>query len=201
MEALTSFVSAFGIGALVAAVIFFLWFKRYLRAYLGRKGKNLATRDDIAKMAREVGILKGKYRVLIEELRGRYQLRTAAAERRLEAHQEAFTHWRELMKDLYGENVGDTAFKCQEWWEKNCLFLEPTAREAFMNAIGAALMHRTLTRPGSDRTHGSFIAIDESWERCTAAGDIILKAVALPGLTPREWDELRNAKEAQLKAS
>ncbi|SDD21533.1 hypothetical protein [Halanaerobium congolense] len=59
------------------------------------------------------------------------QFRLAALEKRLEIHQEAYSLWREMFFNLHNESIHDIAYKSQEWWYKNCLYLDPKTREAF----------------------------------------------------------------------
>ena len=67
---------------------------KYLPSYLSEKGKNLATKEDIAEITREVERVKSESRErlegILEHLRYRNQLRLAALDRRLQAHQEAY---------------------------------------------------------------------------------------------------------------
>jgi ABC-type lipoprotein release transport system permease subunit len=64
------------------------------------------------------------------------QFRLAALDKRLEKHQEAYTLWRELISVIYDEKELLTIiFKCQDWWFKNCLYLQPEARRAFWDSF------------------------------------------------------------------
>ncbi len=63
--------------------------------------------------------------------KGKHQLRMAALDRRSEAHQEAFALCRKLVSSVHHENIGEVVMECQYWWNKNCLYLGPEAREAF----------------------------------------------------------------------
>jgi hypothetical protein len=194
--AIKDLIGTLGLGAIIGIGIGFVILKDYVPSYLGEKGKNLATREDIAKITREVESVKNEYRLLVEELKQRHQLRMAAVDRRLDAHQQAFALWRELVANTYTDDLDKVVQKCQTWWEQNCLFLEPAPRQAFISAYGAALSHKVLTRAGSGRSPTELQAINDSWERISTAGEIILTAVALPGLTETERDELQKAKQS-----
>ena len=64
-----------------------------------------------------------------------HQLRLAALDRRLQAHQEAFALWRGLLADMHDPaRIGDAVRKCEDWWNNNCLYLSPDARQAFVQA-------------------------------------------------------------------
>ena len=119
-------VGSFSLGALFAVGVFLLVIKYYFPTYFAEKGKNLATKEDIASITREVESVRHEYSALLEELRARHQLRTASLDRRLQAHQEAFTQWRALVTGIIESK--NAIIACQSWWEKNCLYLEPKVR-------------------------------------------------------------------------
>src|SRR6266498_2581136 len=79
-------------------------FLKYLPSYLSKKGENLATKEDIAVITREVEQVRSEYaerlenivqqnRLLLEQTKRKHQLSIAALDRRLEAHQQAYTLW------------------------------------------------------------------------------------------------------------
>jgi hypothetical protein len=179
--AIKSLVTAFGAGAVVAAVIAYLVLKFYLSSYLTEKGKNLATREDIAAITDKVESVRTQYATLIEELKARHQLRLAAVDRRLQAHQEAFTLWRKLMSATHTDEIGTVVIECQAWWEQNCIYLEPTVREAFVSAYGAAHGHNALMRGRAEVK-----VITESWSLITGFPNILFQAVQLPTLSELE---------------
>jgi len=185
LQSLLSLLARYGFEAVIAGAVVFLLLKFFLPGYLSEKGKNLATKEDIAKITDEIERVKSQYAVLLEELKAKHQLRLAAIDRRLEAHQEAFTLWRELLAHTHTEEVGKVVIKCQDWWEKNCLYLEPNVREAFSDAYSAAHTHNALLQGRSNDK-----LVKENWERITNAGQIILEAAQLPGLTAVEKKEL-----------
>jgi hypothetical protein len=186
---LMNFALRYGFEAAVAGVVVFLLIKSFLPGYLSEKGKNLATKEDIREITAEVESVKNQYAVLIEELKAKHQLRLAAVERRLQAHQEAFTLWRDLLSTIHTEDVRSEVLKCSEWWNRNCLYLEPSAREAFANAYHAANDHASLL---SVREVGP---IKENWSRITSAGSAILQAAQLPGLTALEQSEIKTLEQ------
>src|SRR5438093_1995517 len=108
-----SYLGAFGIGALIAGTLVFLLLKSYLPSYLAEKAKNLATREDIARITDEIERVKSQYALLLEELRAQHQLRLAAADRRLEAHQEAFTLWAKLVSHTHQDSISAVVAECQ----------------------------------------------------------------------------------------
>lgn len=194
IEKLLTYAGAFGVGGVLFGAVVFYLLKSFVPSYLNEKAKNLATREDIAQITEEIERVKTQYAFLIEELKAKHQLRLAAIERRLQAHQEAFVLWRELIAKAHSEEIGQTVIKCQTWWENNCLFLEPSVREAFSDAYSAAHMHSALLR-------GGFSARDqakENWERITKAGQLIVEAVQLPGLTSSERQQLAELEQSAL---
>jgi len=101
------------------------------------------------------------------------QFRLAALDKRLEKHQEAFTLWHELFSLVHNkEERTDKVLECQDWWFKNCLYLDPKARSAFRDAFISAWEY-----DGKDeemRKH--------AWPKISGAGDIIAAAVDLPAI-------------------
>lgn len=185
IAALLKFAAGFGAGAIVTAVVAFLFVKYFLSSYLSEKGKNLATREDIAAITKTIEDIRSQYAVLVEELKARHQLRMAALDRRLQAHQEAFTLWRELMGATHTVEVGTVVIKCQDWWEKNCIYLEPTVRESFVSAYTAAHSHNALVHGGVDVK-----TITDNWSQITSFPNLLFKAVQLPALTELEAKSL-----------
>lgn len=174
-----------GVGGLVAGLVGHFLFRYFLSGYLSEKGKNLATKEDIAAITKEIERVRTQYAVLLEERKATHQLRMAGIDRRMQAHQEAFTLWREILRSVHSENIDVTTLKCQDWWEKNCLYLEQSVREALSLAMSCAHDHAMLLRSREDAD-----VVKKNWANITAAGPAILKAVQLPGLTVVESDQL-----------
>jgi len=129
--------------------------------------------------------IRHQNQLVIEQGTRRHQLRLAALERRLVAHQEAYTRWwqlrRLIMRDE-GLKLFDFAYGCEEWWTQNCIFLEAEAREAFYKAIINAHVHGALIRDGSV-SEGSK---KESLAAIRRAGPLLVKAVELPVINADE---------------
>jgi hypothetical protein len=173
------------------AVLLLLW-RSYFPGYLQEKGKNLALREDIEAITRKIEEVKDVYStrikalehqnaVLLEQLRGQHQLRLAAVDRRLAAHQEAFALWRQLIRAVHSEDIVKVVIECQDWWEKNCLYLSAQARDSFNMTYTAAHSHRQLTENRLDAE-----SVSRSWDRITKAGDDIVSGADLPPLKERE---------------
>jgi hypothetical protein len=180
--------SAFGMGGLVAVAVAALILKNYVPAYLSKKGENLATKEDIAAITREVEKVRLEYALIVENTKSEHQLRSAALDDRLRAHQQAFTHWRQLMQAAHNNDDDELRSRikeCQRWWNENCLYLSPESREAFSDSFWAA---RHLTSHGK-ATLGPE-AQERNWQRAGHAGEVLLKAVQLPTLGSRESSDV-----------
>lgn len=68
-----------------------------LPGYLGEKGKNLATKEDIEHITDKIEAIKTQYAFLVEAAKVDNQLRVAALDARLQKAQQAFTLWRKLL--------------------------------------------------------------------------------------------------------
>ncbi|MDP3228147.1 MAG: hypothetical protein Q8N13_09220 [Acidovorax sp.] len=149
----------------------------YLGTYLAEKGKNLATKEDVEKITDKVEAVKRQHQEVLENLKAGHQLRMVAAERRLQAHQEAFTMWRELFSAMHTPEVTAAVRRCTQWWEKNCVYLGPKSHHAFFDAFWAAAIHSDLLANRSPASE-----ITGNWKKIAAAPNIILEEVALPPL-------------------
>ena len=165
---------------------------KYLPSYLSQKGKNLATQEDIGKITREVEQVKSEFRErlegIVEHLRYRNQLRLAALDRRLQAHQEAYALLGKLRSAAHAtEPVSDVFEECNAWWNKNCLYLEADAREKFLSAYYAALNHPELKeRTARCLSPENRADLAENWKKINDAPEAIVKAVELPSLGEQE---------------
>lgn len=183
------------VGAISGAVLYRVA-ARFLSGYLPEKGKNLATKEDVGRItdiveevkrehAEQMREVSHRFDLMLEEKKSSNQLRVAALDRRLDAHQQAFALWRKLFNSIHGPDITDVVIECQNWWDNNCLYLEPAAREAFANAYAAADLHRAIL----ENSRRDCVAIEEiniNWKIITDAAEIITSSVALPGLTSAE---------------
>ncbi len=181
LKVLLTYAGAFGIGGVVFLGVAWLFLRSYLPSYFAKKAENLATREDIAGITHEIESVKAQYAVLIEDSKAKHQLRMAALDRRLQAHQEAFTLWREILGATHTEGIGKVVIKCQEWWEKNCLYLEPKVRDAFVAAYSAAHSHSAYVRARTDSK-----SLTENWELITKFPNVLFEAIQLPPLSDAE---------------
>ena len=173
-----------------ALVIFFsvigVLYKYHFLPYLSEKGKNLATKEDVGEITKEIASVNHRYNSLLEELKGRHQLRLAAVDKRLQVHQEAFTIWRKMLEFAYGDEIGKVVLEAQSWWEKNCIYLEPEVRQAFVDAYSAIHTHGSLVSNRAEYT-----LIQDSWQRFTKFPNILFESIKLPALTELEAERIK----------
>lgn len=155
----------------------------FFRGYLGKKGENVATREDMREITKQIEEVKGQFASLLEGQRFRNQMRLAAIDRRLATHQEAYALWFDLMDQVHQETIGQHVLKCQEWWKENCLFLTPEARVAFRTAYHAANSHSALLVTPSKE---SAKAASDNFALIKAAGPVLVEGASLPSLGEEE---------------
>ncbi|CAG37899.1 hypothetical protein [Desulfotalea psychrophila] len=166
----------------------------FLKSYSSEKGKNLATKEDIGEITHQVENVRTQYlqkleeishqnKAILEQAGWRQQLRMAALEKRLKAHQEAYALWRNLILHVWNkEKIDAVVMECQEWWGNNCLYLEPEARNAFCTAYMSAGNHRAISE-SKDAT-----LTKQNWKEITNAGVTLVECVKLPTISGLETD-------------
>lgn len=118
-------------------------------AYLTEKAKNRATKEDVTAITEKVEKVRSDFNVQLENLRTHHQLRMVVAERRIQAHQEAFMRGSNLYQsfkipsDDEWRRIHDQSI---EWYENNCLFLAPRTREAFIQTLNGVEKFRHLRK-------------------------------------------------------
>lgn len=189
IQEIGQFLNGYGFEGLIAGLVVFFLLKFFLPGYLSKKGKNLATREDIASINDEIERVRAQYSIVLEELKNKNQLRLVAIDHWLEAHQEAFVLWRKLISYALTDEIGKVVLECQDWWEKNCLYLESAVRESFSDSYSAAHTHNAIlqNRNNSER-------VQENWNRIIKSGDNILQAAQLPALTAVEKEIIDKTK-------
>lgn len=175
----------YGLGLTVAGVVFYLIVTRWLSSYLNEKGKNLATKEDVAQITNLVKGVEHQYNVLLEEMKSKQQLRMAALDKRLQAHQDAFTLWTKLIEGGLAAPKGQIALECQEWWKKNCLYLEPDVRQNFVVAYHNAFWLDQNVKFGKEGIVGAEPErIFSAWGTITQFQALLFNSIQLPALTP-----------------
>jgi hypothetical protein len=155
----------------------------FFGSYLGEKGKNLATKEDIAKVTDKVEGVKRQHEEIIERLKLSHQLQILAGERRLQAHQEAFVLWRKILRadPTHWDECWPIVQESQNWWERNCMYLGPESRDAMFRAYTSLHIQRYQNQ--NDR-------LAELFEDRKRPGEVLFKEVALPPLTPSNLEKL-----------
>jgi hypothetical protein len=172
---------------LAMPLVFFRVTWGIFQSYLGKKGDNRATREDIGAITREI---ESARRAFTHELEGvKHALETAresarmhhdlskiAAEKRLEIHQEAFAR----AVDIYHRAHDPEADFHEQvvWWRKNCLYLSSASSAAFGRSCAAAFSHATMVRS----PNVSEDVLEKNWAPIRDAPEIIAQAVKLPGI-------------------
>lgn len=149
-------------------------------AYLSKKGEGLATKEDIGEITRLQEEVRHEYKEIIENIRADEALRLVAAERRLQAHQEAYALWAKLFHGVHDVDNQARVQECQAWLEENCLYLDSKIRDSFRDAYTAAHLHRGLL--ASQRDENTKSLITENWKRIEGVGSLIDEAINLPSI-------------------
>ncbi len=168
------------VGYIVLALL--LGLMAYLGAYLRKKAENLATQEDVRKLTRIAEEVRSIYTQQLEMLSHENRLRLAALEQRLRAHQQAYTLWWQLYRAVHSPEIHNVVVQCQDWYSENCLYLNPKAREAFVDAYRSADLYSEI-RKSEDV---SVEAKSEDWRKIKNAGDKILQSAGLPSFKPGE---------------
>src|SRR5688572_29592458 len=114
------------------------------------------------------------------------QLRLAAIDKRLETHQQAYSLWRKLIGSMGDrKKLESVILECQDWWNNNCLYLEPKSRKAFYDAYSNAHLHLALK--GSNDAS----AIQAYMESISIAGKIIVEGITLPTIGENEKEFIK----------
>lgn len=90
IEKITSLLGSLGFGAVIGGCAVYLLLKSFLPSYLSEKGKNLATKEDVASITDKVESVKTDYTKIIEELRTNNQLKLAEIERQRNIKKEVY---------------------------------------------------------------------------------------------------------------
>ncbi len=163
------------------------FFAAYFGSYIRRKGQDLATKEDVADITKEIEQVKTTYAKQIEIFSHHNRLRIAAIDRRLEAYQEAFTLWSRLRRKVHKNDSEKIPMvqECQIWWEENCIYLDDESREAFISAIHAVALHSDLTGGKADRKE-----VEDNWAIINQCGKALTKGAGLPSFGKDEIDKL-----------
>lgn len=90
IEKIMSLIGSLGLGAVIGALVVYLLLKSFLPSYFSEKGKNLATKEDVASITDEVESVKTGYAKVLEELRSNNQQKLAEIEREKNIKKEVY---------------------------------------------------------------------------------------------------------------
>lgn len=171
----------------------------FLGAYGAEKAKNHATKQDIGEITKAVKAVEAGFNEKLADLQAHHQLRMVAAERRMQAHQEAFELWGYLYNAVelpHKRDLQPILDKCTDWYMKNCIFLTDTSRKAFNMARVAAQAHFDFRNdPQIPRT-----TFQENWEMLESIGNILLAEVNLPKMSDESIASIHSRVEHQSPA-
>lgn len=156
-----------------------------LGAYLAEKGKNRATKEDIRDITRAVKEVEAGFNEKLADLQAHHQLRMVAAERRLQAHQEGFTHCIEMSSAIsITHRAYEESLAALNWYNANAVFLGEKSRVAFSEAYDAAI-NLTIHPPGDVERNPSV-----NMAKILAAKEILIDEVNLPRWTSLSPEKL-----------
>ena len=161
IEKLMSIIGSLGIGFLLGAGILYLIIKSFIPSYLSEKGKNLATKEDIATITDKVESVKTDYAKVIEEVRSNNQLKYAEIEREKNIRKEvylqaveALTRTQNIVAGIANLDFGEQEISKQMTFDSGIIAKvqivgsESTVKSVtkIMGSIGAAIMELMLER-------------------------------------------------------
>jgi len=159
-----------------------------LPIFVNAKVKNLATRQDIGKITEEVEKVRSSYALILEEARAWHQLKLGALDKRLQAHQEAFTLWSEMVKNTNNETFEQMHAKCSDWWDRNCLYLDADVRTGFVQFITDEKVRRALVASGD---MSAISSLDLKFP------SMVFNAVQLPSMTVVELQRYQTDRDVR----
>jgi hypothetical protein len=173
-----------------AIVIIIAALTSFLGSYLRKKSENIATKEDIGKITNEVEKIKQEYserlqnlahqnQMILEQGNRQHQLRMAALDKRLEAHQKAYALCHKMIHSVYDREIliAPIVYECQDWWVENSLYLTAEAREGVFDACQRVLFHREMLINGRDQRE---VFVEENWKAINHTLKILVKGVELP---------------------
>ena len=161
MQQLLLLIGNFGVGVTLGLIVVYLVFKFFIPSYFSEKGKNLATKEDIASITDKVESVKTDYAKVIEELRSDHQLKLAATEREKTTKKEvylqaveAITRIQNIISSFSNLNIDEQTLTSNMILDSGLIAkiqvvgTEETvkATSLFMSAIGTAILELMLER-------------------------------------------------------
>ncbi|MDE2887650.1 MAG: hypothetical protein OXR72_05495 [Gemmatimonadota bacterium] len=124
------------------------------------------------------GLIAGSFSYWTTRLNLKNQWALVAMEKRLQAHQEAFSLWYAICSSLSDQTVFELALRAEEWWKDNCLYLDAKSRHAFKLFPHAVRMrHELLSQTPRDTQ-----MLLRVWEEIQEPGSLLAEGVGLPNI-------------------
>lgn len=119
--------------------------------------------------------------IIVARENQRNQLRMSALEKRLEVHQEGYQLWREIVSAAHNrEKQNDVLPEAEQWWNENCLYLDPESRKSFRMCIASVEIHNDLLAGSGPRSSEEREQIQQNWENIMKPGRTLVRGVRLP---------------------
>lgn len=114
-----------------------------------------------------------------------------ALDKRLEVHQQAYSLWREMTRAIHDEDQGyEVLNRAEEWWEKNCLYLDAQSAQEFKRCIERIYYHKNLlaqSRPDDLEEQEEWKReVRDNWRDIFHVGPVIANGVDFPRLSGEE---------------
>jgi len=90
IEKLVTVLGSFGFGAILSGSIVFYFIKSYIPSYLSKKAENLASKEDIGGITKEVESVKIGYAAVLEEVKTNNQLKLDSIDREQSIKKEVY---------------------------------------------------------------------------------------------------------------
>ncbi|MFG0602475.1 hypothetical protein ACF8PL_19025 [Delftia sp. WSY_4] len=172
---------------------FLFWLsKNYLTSYTSKKGENLATKEDIRDITKEVEAAKEDFSHRLENLKTHNSLAMVAAEKRLSVHQELFNHWRSISLSVtcgITEDMERFTIDGEQWLYENFVYVDGEAREAFLSATD--YIYKWSASIGSSSKGDNKL---EAEKMLLSAQASILRAVSLPKMSAESFKNMAKVK-------
>lgn len=134
------------------------------------------------------GILSSVTTIIISRSDYQKQLKLSALEKRLEAHQIAYSFWFKIMSNIYKPEIIGIAEKAKEWWIENCLYLGPKSRKAFIDCAMYTIDKAAELKSLKDHPRTGYEKfIKDSWDLITLPGKTLIEEVNLPSFGEEEY--------------
>jgi hypothetical protein len=169
----------------------------YFGAYLRRKGQNFADKEDIKKLTEIVESVRSQYakdlenlayenRKVLEYFSQKHQLSLAVIDRRLAAHQDAYSVWLHLAIS-YHDTIKrqKTLQNCQTFYNANCLYLGNRTRKAFKETMVDIAFYEAAKDEG-------FTGLKELNKKIEGVFDAIFDDMGLPDMK-ESLDDIRKS--------